>query len=133
MAAVDNRKKRRIYLFVIVAAVSIVAIYSYCVDTLQSVLAPKCFFLMLTGWKCPGCGTQRALHELVHLNIGGVWHTNPILFLAIPYMLLLVYLTYFGGERRFPRLNEAVYSSCGVMTVFYIIVAYWVLRNVFGF
>lgn len=133
MAVVGDRKKRRLWLLIIVAAVIIVAIYSYYVDTLQSVWAPKCFFLMLTGLKCPGCGTQRAFHELAHLNFAGVWHTNPILFLAIPYMLLLAYLSYFGGERRFPRLNAAVYSSRGVMAVFYIIIGYWVLRNVFGF
>lgn len=116
----------------IVAVAILVFAYSYFIDTTQAVFAPKCFFFQMTGFKCPGCGTQRALHELAHLRIFGVARYNPFLFFAIPYLLLLSYLEFLGGNKRTPRLSRLVYSRWGVMSVFWAIIAYWVLRNVFG-
>ncbi|WP_317192257.1 DUF2752 domain-containing protein [Hymenobacter ruricola] len=31
---------------------------------------PRCPFLLLTGLYCPGCGSQRALHALLHGEVG---------------------------------------------------------------
>lgn len=33
--------------------------------------APKCMFRVLTGYDCPGCGSQRALHALLHADMAG--------------------------------------------------------------
>ena len=29
---------------------------------------PKCPFRLVTGWQCPGCGSTRALYQLLHLH-----------------------------------------------------------------
>ena len=31
---------------------------------------PRCPFYVLTGYKCPGCGTLRAIHHILNGNIG---------------------------------------------------------------
>jgi hypothetical protein len=52
---------------------------------------PKCTAYVLTGWKCPGCGTLRALHALSTGNPLQAWGYNPLLFIflgAIPLLLL---------------------------------------------
>lgn len=135
MAYSFNTKKYQRLLFATIALVAIVAIalYSYFIDSTHYELAPKCLFLKLTGFKCPGCGTQRALHSLMHLDIAGVARYNPLLYAAIPYLMLLSYLEFLGGNKRNPKLSNTVYSPKAIMAAFYIIVAYWVLRNVFGF
>ena len=40
---------------------------------------PICPFLGLTGYHCPGCGTLRALHQLLHGNVIGAMGYNPII------------------------------------------------------
>ena len=87
-------------------------------------------FYVLTGWKCPGCGTQRALHELMHFNFAGVIQYNPILLLALPYLVVLCYLYYFNGDKHFPRLNAFLNSKKAILFVFGLIVAYWIGRNI---
>ena len=39
---------------------------------------PPCPSFYLTGLQCPGCGTTRALHALVHGNPAGAWRLNPL-------------------------------------------------------
>ncbi len=128
-----QKHKYAINAAIAVLVVAAVVLYSYNVDTLQSELAPKCLFLKLTGFKCPGCGTQRALHSLVHFDFMGVVRYNVFLLVAIPYLILLFYLQFFGGRRRFPRFARKIYGAKAIMAVFYLIIAYWILRNVFGF
>lgn len=45
---------------------------------------PACPFRSITGLLCPGCGSQRAVHELLHGNIGPAFHANAFLPISIP-------------------------------------------------
>ena len=42
----------------------------YAVDPSHDVWLPRCPFHALTGWDCPACGGQRALHSLLHGRFG---------------------------------------------------------------
>ena len=120
------KQKRYIYAAITFVVVAAIAIYSYFVDTRGAALAPKCPLFLTTGYKCPGCGTQRALHELVHGNFVEFAIYNPILVIAIPYIVILVYLQYLGGADRFPKANN-------ILAWFFVIIAYWIIRNVLNF
>ena len=57
-------KKRGPYAVLIPAALTcavLVAVWLYRVDPEDSVYSPKCVFYLLTGLKCPGCGSQRCV------------------------------------------------------------------------
>ena len=41
---------------------------------------PRCPFYALTGYKCPGCGTLRAIHAALHLRFSDALKLNPILW-----------------------------------------------------
>ena len=43
-----------------------------------------CPFHWLTGWHCPGCGTQRALHDLLHGRLAEAFGHNAALVCTIP-------------------------------------------------
>ena len=44
---------------------------------------PKCLFYKATGLHCPGCGTQRALHNILQGNIFSGFRHNLLLILLI--------------------------------------------------
>lgn len=92
---------------------------------------PKCPFLVITGFECPGCGSQRAIHQLLHLNIVGAFNQNPLVVLYLPYVVWGLYLEYFGGSKKFPRILNALYGKRAAIIILCSIVLFWVGRNIF--
>jgi hypothetical protein len=91
---------------------------------------PPCPFYRLTGLQCPGCGTQRAIHSLLHLHIGQAFCYNPLLIPALLLVFLLVYLSCFGGKKRFPTLYRKLSGTRFIFSVLLVILLYWIGRNV---
>lgn len=113
-----------------VAAVAFIFLYSR-FDPAESSLFPRCYFLTLTGLKCPGCGSQRAIHAILHGNFAAALRYNALLFAAIPTITLL-----FAAELhrdRFPKLYNRCCSIGMILTTTAVIILWWILRNIFGF
>ena len=51
-------------------------------DPVRTWFYPQCLFHTLTGLQCPGCGSLRALHALLHGEIRRAVALNPLLFVA---------------------------------------------------
>lgn len=89
---------------------------------------PACPFRMLTGFTCPGCGTTRALHQILHGDFAAAFVLNPVLVLAIPFLLfaLLRYsvIVMRGGVPR-PNALPAPF----IYVIFVVIVSFWIFRN----
>jgi len=47
---------------------------------------PPCPFHALTGLECPGCGSLRALHSLLHLNSMQALAYNPLTCVCLPFI-----------------------------------------------
>lgn len=105
------------------------AIY-FLADPSQSALFPRCLFLQLTGCKCPGCGSQRVLHSLLHGDIAAAWSHNALLTAAIP--VVLAYVAAAIGRPRWPRFYAKLNSVPAIITVAAVILSWWLLRNIFG-
>lgn len=88
---------------------------------------PRCPFLMLTGFKCPGCGSQRAIHALLHADFASAWHFNALLTATLP--VVGAYVVAEVQRTRWPRFYAALNSLGAIITVFVVIVAWWILRN----
>lgn len=81
--------------------------------------APSCVFHRLTGYDCPGCGTQRAVHALLQGRVADAWKANAALFFAVPVAGL--YIGARGRLRRFiesPRAIAAVAAAIILWTIF---------------
>ncbi len=61
-----------------------IVLYAY--EPGGSGLFPSCPFRAITGLHCPGCGTLRGLHQLLHGNLVGAFDFNPLMVLAIPFI-----------------------------------------------
>jgi len=51
----------------------------------------RCPSLALLGLFCPGCGSQRAIHSLLHGEIGAALAYNPLLVLILALTPLVVW------------------------------------------
>lgn len=56
----------------------------YVADPARYSLYPVCYFHQFTGLDCPGCGSQRAIHQLLHGNLVLAFRYNPLLVLMLP-------------------------------------------------
>ena len=110
---------RKPLLLCIGVAVLVLAVVLFRYNPEEIPFFPRCPVFMLTGLKCPGCGTARALYCLLHGEVAQAVAFNPILVLAFP---LLVLLFLFPGLAR---------SALLCWVVFVVVVFYTVLRNVF--
>src|SRR4026209_2490389 len=104
------------------------AIYFCVFEPGRSGVSPPCMFRTLTGFTCPGCGTTRALHQILHGNFVTAFTLNPLLLLAIPFILfaLLRYsvIVMRGGVPR-PNALPAPY----IYAIFFVILSFWIFRN----
>ena len=55
-------------------------------DPATSGIFPPCPFHYLTGLYCPGCGSLRAIHHLLHGNLQAAWAMNPLAVLLLPFV-----------------------------------------------
>lgn len=87
---------------------------------------PPCPSLWLTGLLCPGCGTTRALHALLHGDLPGALAMNPLMVLALPPLAVLTAQTL----RMLPAALEPLAERLGDARVWAIVlIGYGVLRN----
>ncbi len=121
-------KRRNAYILVGVAVAAVCAVY-FAVDPAASRFVPKCLFHELTGWQCPGCGSQRMLHALLHGDIVAAWHHNAVLLLLLPLLAPLLWLEL--NRTRHPRLYMRVHSVSVALTAVSLLVAWWIFRNIF--
>lgn len=120
-------KKRRILMgvAVAVAAAALIAIYG----ALEPAEAgfPRCPFLTLTGWQCPGCGSQRAAHALLHGRLGEAWGYNAVMVCVLPLLGLLGVAELMRA--RWPRFHAALNSRAMCLGVAGLFVVWCVVRN----
>ena len=67
----------------IMVGIALVALF-YFFDPVQHSFFPLCVFHHVTGLNCPGCGGQRAVHHLLHGEIGTALRCNALVFAALP-------------------------------------------------
>ncbi len=106
-------------------AVVLLAVY-YIYDPSRCALFPPCPWYSLTGYQCPGCGSQRALHALLHLRIVEAFYYNPLLVVALPYLATGLIAEYVPGGARWRR---ALFGRRASWVALVVIVGYWVVRN----
>ena len=92
---------------------------------------PKCPFFALTSLKCPGCGSQRALHEILNLNFSKAFSYNAFIMVILP--LLAIYLTAsIPLKKKYPHLKNLSSSKIFKWGAIILIFSWWILRNIFN-
>ena len=92
---------------------------------------PRCWWLMLTGTKCPGCGSQRAIAAMLQGDFLQAVSYNPILVVGIPYFLLSVWVDCGKNSNLKQRVRSLFFSAKALKITVVVIIAYWIGRNLF--
>lgn len=92
-------------------------------------LFPTCIFKSTTGLNCPGCGAQRATHELLHLNLKSAFAHNPLLVISLPYTLTGLLLYQPKLKERFPKIRQLLFGTTSIIIVFIVVIAFFIFRN----
>ena len=125
---VDEIVNRRSSVFMLWLTIAVAGVLLFVLEPGKSALLPGCPFRALTGFLCPGCGTTRGLHQLLHGNLVEAFQLNPLLILALPFLLyaLLKYTnSVLRGKphRRFNLPAKYIWALLGFVLFF------WVFRN----
>lgn len=91
-------------------------LYSY--NPVTSGLFPPCPFYWLTHLHCPGCGSTRALHNLLHGDVVTAFDMNPLLVLSIPFVALLTLRPSISKARYLPAVVGVVLVGYGILRNF---------------
>jgi len=111
--------------------VTILAILYRTYNPNGNVYFPKCPFREFTGLKCPGCGSQRAVHYLLNFDIFNAIKENVILVLSIPYILTgLVFDSLKKPNENILKWRKILFGRKAIFVILSIIIAFWILRNI---
>jgi hypothetical protein len=113
---------------VILAAFAVAVVVLRMFDPATSGIFPPCPVRYLTGWYCPGCGSLRAFHQLLHGNLRAAWAMNPLTLVLLPFLAYgLASFALF--EFRGRRLPQPFVSAVWIRALCAAIILFGIARN----
>jgi len=102
-------------------------VYSY--DPSRVHIIPPCIFHTVTGLYCPGCGSTRAMHALLHGDIVRALGFNLLAVVAMPFIAGAIILSFIRNFTSWhvPKLDLGSRFSLFVLVL---IMVFWVTRNI---
>lgn len=109
-------------------ALAILAAVYYFFDPSEAVWMPRCLWKSVTGTDCPGCGSQRMAHALLHGNLAGAWRANAFALCSLPVVAAMIWLEV--RRTAHPRLYCMLHRPIFICLLLILILAWWLLRNI---
>ncbi len=100
----------------------------YTLDPNKVSLFPKCPFYLLTGYLCPGCGSQRAIHSLLHFDFISAFSYNAFLVIILPFILFLIFIEL--QKTKYNIIYSKLSSLPFALLYILIITFWWIFRNI---
>lgn len=90
----------------------------------------RCPFAWVSGHPCPTCGFTRATRALLHGDFGAAWSLQPLVFVALPWLVALVAVetnafVRRGEYGRFLRYRAARVTGLAIAVALFVL---WVAR-----
>lgn len=121
-------KKSTLVILLIGCIVLVLIYFSY--DPSQTAFFPKCPFFTVTGLKCPGCGSQRAFHQMIHLRFDEAFRYNAMLIILLPILVILLFSEVIRTKK--PALYKKIQNRYTIYSALVLIVGWFILRNIFN-
>lgn len=121
------RDRRMISCVALAVLLGVLAVVYFIVDPMEVRWMPRCMWKVATGTDCPGCGSQRMAHALMHGDLRGAWQANAYALCLLPLMGGLLWLEI--SRERYPRLYRVAHSPVVVWGLAASLPVWWVVRN----
>lgn len=105
-------------------------IYVYYNDPSTSGIYPKCVFHEITGFYCPGCGSLRAAHQLLHFNIVAAIRYNSLLVVILIPLLFYAVINELRNSIFKKNNTNFTQSAAFGFIMIGVVIAFWILRNI---
>lgn len=129
MEIVLEQINKRLKTITIIGSGIIGLIFLYAFNPSASNFYPPCPFHALTGLHCPGCGSLRALHQLLHGHVFTAFGLNPLMVLTLPF-LGYAFLSYFLERLTGVSLPRIFIPASWIWVYLCAVLLFWVLRNI---
>jgi hypothetical protein len=126
---VHNPWVGRVKALVAAVVVATATVYLYAVKPTDSSLYPRCILHSLTGLNCPGCGTTRAVHALLHGDLRQALAYNVVFILLLPLFLALAARVWWAALRG-RRVAGPRMPRWAIRTLLVVVFGFGILRNV---
>jgi Protein of unknown function (DUF2752) len=124
----DGIAKKRLTAVLIWSTLAAGSIYLFIFEPGKSGFFPVCPFRTLTGFACPGCGSTRGLHRLLHGDVVAAFQFNPLFVLSIPFLLYAL-VRYTNAAMRGLPVKGNQLNARYIWMLFVVVLSFWVFRN----
>lgn len=125
-----DTNKRIVQVGFICIGIGLLALLFYQYNPAESSFFIPCPFHHITGLHCPGCGSQRALHQLIHFNIYDAFRYNPLLVVIFPLVIWALVIRVYNFIYQTKYRVTLFYNNIWVYGFFGIVILFWVARNI---
>ncbi|HEY2581863.1 MAG TPA: DUF2752 domain-containing protein [Mucilaginibacter sp.] len=91
---------------------------------------PRCPFYTITGFDCPGCGSQRAIYMLLHGNLKQAASYNFLLVISIPFLAVHFCYKLLSFVSQKDIKWDLLYHPLTPKIIFVVVMVFWIVRNV---
>ncbi len=115
--------------YIMLLLFGVIAFFYFTINPNEVDFMLKCPLYKTTGIYCPGCGSQRAIHHLLHFDFIKAAQNNILLLIGL---LSAVY--HYGIQfinRYFIKNFKSIFNNTkNLLIILIIVILFWVLRNV---
>jgi len=91
---------------------------------------PACPFHKYTGLDCPGCGSQRAVHALLHGDVPAALDYNLLLVISLPFLTIHFFLKVLSHLLQRDLNWKIWYKPIVPKIVGIVVIGFWIARNI---
>ena len=128
LAAMLRKTKLIITLSIVIMLLGVLSLYFFWSPS-EYDFFPKCPFYFLSGIYCAGCGSQRAIHQIINGQvINGIRHNYLLLlvFGVLTYKATIFVLNQVYNKTHFDIFHKPIATKI----ILVLVLLFWVLRNI---
>ena len=125
---IDEVSNRPLTVVLVWLSLALAGLYLFIFEPGRSGFFPVCPFRALTGFTCPGCGSTRGLHQLVHGHFAAAFMLNPLMVLSLPFLFYAL-VSHTNSVMLGKPIRKNKLPARYIYGLFAIILLFWIFRN----